>query len=69
MMLDHEAEAEEVYYQTLRRMTPVQRLKIGMSMYHFARKLKLAGLRRQHPEATEEELKKMLNEIFLYASD
>lgn len=55
--------------EILRRMTPQQRVRTGMSLYHFARKLKRAGLRKQHPEASEAELKRMVNEAFLYAPD
>jgi hypothetical protein len=55
--------------RALRRMTPEQRLDAAASLYRFARQVKLAGLRQQHPAASEAELKRRLNEAFMYAAD
>lgn len=62
-------EPGEDQIRALRRMTPEQRLMTGISLYRFARQLKLAGLREQHPEWSESQIKRRLNELFLYASD
>lgn len=53
----------------LRRMTPQQRLHTGMAIYRFARRLKLAGLRQQYPNLSEPQLKRLLNDAFMYARD
>jgi hypothetical protein len=55
--------------EILRRMTPQQRLRAGMNLYHFARRLKLTALQRNRPDLSESELKLRLNESFLYARD
>ena len=59
----------DIEVEILKRMTPQQRLRTGMSLYHFARRFKLAALRQQNPELSEAELKRRLNEAFLYARD
>jgi hypothetical protein len=48
-------------------MTPDQKLKIALSLYHSARQLKAAGLRAQNPDWSEEKVQNRLREIFLYA--
>jgi hypothetical protein len=48
-------------------MTPEQKLKVLLSLYYSARKLKLAGLREQHPDWSEDKLRDKVREIFLYA--
>jgi hypothetical protein len=48
-------------------MTPEQKLRISMRLYWCARELKAAGLRRQYPEWTREQIDKKVREIFLYA--
>jgi hypothetical protein len=48
-------------------MTPEQKLKVAMNLYHSARELKATGLRIQHPDWTEEEIGEKIREIFLYA--
>jgi hypothetical protein len=48
-------------------MTPEQKLRISMRLYWSARKLKAAGLKRQHPDWTEQQIDKKVREIFLYA--
>ena len=48
-------------------MTPEQKLRITTRLYWTARELKAAGLRRQHPEWTEQQIDQKVREIFLYA--
>ena len=50
-----------------RSMTPEQKLKVAMDLYHCARELKAAGLRSQHPDWTESKVQEKVREIFLYA--
>ena len=48
-------------------MTPEQKLEVSLKLYHSAKALKAAGLKQQHPDWSEEEIKKKVNEIFLNA--
>jgi len=48
-------------------MSPEQKLKLVLRLYHSARELKEAGLRAHHPKWTEEQIQQRLREIFLYA--
>jgi len=48
-------------------MTPEQKLHVALRPYYTARQLKEAALRHDHPDWTEEEIKKKVREIFLYA--
>ncbi|HAO21433.1 MAG TPA: hypothetical protein DCQ37_13770 [Desulfobacteraceae bacterium] len=48
-------------------MTPGQKLQLLSDLYNSAQKLKAAGLRKQHPDWSEEQIQKKVREIFLYA--
>ena len=48
-------------------MTPEQKLEVALRLYYSARELKAAGLRAQHPDWTEEQIRDKVREIFLYA--
>ena len=48
-------------------MSPTQKLRAAERLYHSARQLKTAALRAQHPEWSDEELRRVVREIFLYA--
>jgi hypothetical protein len=48
----------------LRAMTSSQKLRIAMDLYRSARELKAAGLRRQHPDWSEEGVREKVREIF-----
>jgi hypothetical protein len=50
-----------------RLMSPSQKLRIALRLYHSAWQLKEAGLRLDHPDWTEKELQEKTKEIFLYA--
>jgi hypothetical protein len=50
---------DQLYLQTLRRMTPEQRLLKAFELSAFARDLFLHGLRRRFPDVSEEELKRI----------
>ena len=49
------------------RMTPAQKLRLGMKIYWDARALKAAAMRHFHPDWTEEQVQRRVKEIFLYA--
>jgi len=52
------------YIQTLRRMTPQQRLAKAFELSEFSKALFWAGLRRRFPDWSEPELKKLMIERF-----
>lgn len=45
-----------------RRMDGIEKLLAPARLYEHARKIAMAGIRRQHPEATEEEVRAMFRE-------
>ena len=58
---------DEEQLRILRAMTPAQRYQIMVDLYNYARELKTAGIKMQHPEWTEEEVEAAVREVFLYA--
>jgi hypothetical protein len=50
----------------LRAMTPEQKLDAAEDMYRAARDIKTAALRQQHPDWSEEEIRRKVREIFLH---
>jgi len=57
------AEQKKIY----RSMTPGQKLDVSMKLYLSAKALKTAAIKEQHPDWSEEKIKKLVNDIFLYA--
>jgi hypothetical protein len=53
---DTTPEARRVQYDLWRRMPLGRRLELVFDMYDTGQQLALAGLRMQHPEASEEEI-------------
>jgi hypothetical protein len=53
--------------QILRAMSPAKRLKAAGRLYQSARQLKAAGFRAQHPDWTEEAIRRAVREVFLYS--
>lgn len=51
-----------IYIETLRRMTPEQRLAKAFELSDMTREALRAGLARRHPDATSEELTAMVIE-------
>ena len=51
----------------MNQLTPEQKLKAALGLYHSARELKIASLKKFHPEMTEEEIKEKVKNIFFYA--
>lgn len=50
----------------LRAMTPAQKLAAAERLYWSARALKAAALRAQHPDWSEEDIRRKVREIFLH---
>ena len=51
-------------YQAMR---PEQKIKLSLSLYYSARKLKKAAILKNHPDWSEKKVKNEMREIFLYA--
>jgi hypothetical protein len=49
------------------KFTPEQKLTQSLRLYYNARELKIAALRKFHPELSEKEIQDKVREIFLYA--
>jgi hypothetical protein len=49
-------------------MTGRQKLDAAAALYHAARRIKAAGLRRAHPDWDEERIQREVSEIFLRVS-
>jgi len=50
------------YIEILRRMTPEQRLNKAFELSRFAKELFITGIRKRFPDATEEEIQKIVLE-------
>lgn len=60
-------DAEKIQIEIYKRMTPQRKLEVAEELYRSARRLKAAWLRKIHPDWTEQQIKKELRDIFLYA--
>lgn len=56
LSLDTSPEAEGVYFDRLRAMSPGDRLRLAFDISRLADQLCLAGLRERHPRADDREL-------------
>jgi hypothetical protein len=52
-----------------KKMSPEQKLRLSLDLYHSARLIKRAGLKHQHPDWSDTQIEKKLKEIFLYATN
>jgi hypothetical protein len=66
MNLDESADRQT---EILRAMTPAQRARTGILLWHTVRRWKLALLRQEHPELTESQIQRLLRDAILYARD
>lgn len=65
MLTDEQTSPEQI--AALRAMTGARRLRLAERLYWSARKIKAAGLRRQHPEWSEPRLNEEVCQIFSHA--
>jgi hypothetical protein len=65
MLADEQTSPEQ--FAILRAMPGERRLKLAEQLYWSARKLKVAGVRNQHPDWPEEKVIAEVNRIFLHA--
>lgn len=61
-------ELHPVQIEALQRMTPAQRLEIGMTFIEQMRELRRSVLRQEHPDWSEREIARSLREFVLHAS-
>jgi hypothetical protein len=65
MLPDEQTSPKQI--EILRAMTGERRLRVAEQLYWSARRLKLAGLRAQHPDWPPERLEAETRRIFLHA--
>ena len=51
----------------LKDFTPEKKLLLSLRLYHSAKELKKASLKKLHPELPDKEIQERVKEIFLYA--
>jgi hypothetical protein len=66
--MEHD-DPEAIRLEILRRLSPEEKIHIMMQLYWTARQLKEAGLRMAHPDLSDEEIRTLVHESFLYARD
>jgi hypothetical protein len=65
MLADEQTSPEQ--FALLRAMSGERRLQLAEEMFWLARRLKVAGIRHQHPDWSEEKVIAEVNHIFLHA--
>jgi len=65
MLPDEQASPKQI--EILRRISGERRLRLAEKLYWSARKLKIAGLRAQHPDWPEDQLNAEVRRLFLHA--
>jgi len=53
---DTSPEAQEIYFQRLKEMTPSERLSVGAALWQAGDSVQRAAVRLQHPHADEAEI-------------
>lgn len=54
---------DDLFWEEIERaraMLPAEKLRAGAELFEYACRITLAGIRHQHPEASEEELRRIL---------
>ena len=65
MLTDEQTSPEQI--AAFQAMTGARRLRLAEQLYWSARKMKMAGLRRQHPDWPEPRLNEEVRRIFSHA--
>jgi hypothetical protein len=50
-----------------RKMMPEQKLRVSLSLYHTAWALKMAAIKKQHPDWDEKQILQAVKKAFLHA--
>ena len=61
--LDTTADAAALHEESLRQLGPAGRLRIALELSDLTHAMAVAGIRRRHPELSEEEARRRLAEI------
>jgi hypothetical protein len=61
----HVQRANHAQDELIRAMSPARRLEIAQELYDTAWQLKVAGLRREHPDWSDEHLVAKARRVFL----
>jgi hypothetical protein len=61
----HVQRAMQAQDEMIRAMSPGRRLAVAQELYETAWQLKLAGLRREHPERSDEVILAQARRVFL----
>jgi hypothetical protein len=61
----HVQRATQAQDEMIRNMSPGRRLDVARELYETAWQLKLAGLRREHPERSDELILAQARRVFL----
>jgi hypothetical protein len=64
----HHLDAEKVYIETARRLSAAQQLATLHALQQSALALKTSLLRSEHPDLSEQEVRKLVRDNFLYAA-
>ncbi len=51
----------------LSKLTPEQKLREALRLYHSAKELKIAAMKKFHPELSDKEIKEKVKKVFFYA--
>ena len=65
MLADEQATPKQI--EILRAMPGERRLRLAEELYWSARRMKIAGVRAQHPDWSEDRLQSEVRRIFLHA--
>ena len=65
MLADEQATPKQI--EILRAMPGEKRLRLAEGLYWSARRMKIAGLRAQHPDWSDDRLQSEVRRIFLHA--
>ena len=49
------------------KLTPEQKLEEALKLYHSARELKIAAMKKFHPELSDKEINEKVKKVFFYA--
>jgi len=61
----HALAAKQMQAELIRRMSPGRRLEIAQGLYRTAWQLKEAGLRRQYPDWSDDEIRAKCRRVFV----
>ena len=66
---DAARQGDEVQRRRYATMTPAEKLQVAVRLYWSARQLKEAHIRALHPDLDDREIRRRVNEAFLFARD